>query len=136
MHGQASAVGSGPFVVDVSVFRPPRLNFAGVCIWCGRVGCASRGCARRHERSWWGPCLECWAGLDGVDGCICSPGCEHGVALYDGQAEAQEAARQFLALVAVPEGLRNFVLRFPTIAEGLAAAQQAHVSGEVTSRAA
>lgn len=128
MQGQVNAV----------MFRPSRLNFAGVCIFCGQVGCAALRCVRRHERTWWAPCAECWAGLAGIDGAICISGCAHGVIVYSSKSAAEEAAREFLALVAVPEALRNDVLRFPTLAEGLAAVQraQAHGSGEVLGRVA
>jgi len=138
MRGQVIAAQSWPVVGDVAAFRPPRLNFAGVCIFCGVLGCTSVECVRRHEQTWWAPCVECWAGLAGVDGAICRQGCVHGVIDYVSKSEAEQAAREFWALAAVPEGLRNDVLRFPTVREGLAAVEQARVCGSagVVDRAA
>src|SRR5690606_17372152 len=138
MRGQVNAAGSWPPVGDVAVFRPPRLNFAGVCIFCGVLGCTAVECARRHEQTWWAPCVECWAGLAGIDGVLCGSGCVRGVVDYWSKSEAEAAARKFWALAAVPEGLRNYVLRFPTVAEGLAAVAQAGVYGSagVVDRAA
>ncbi|MFB7722324.1 helix-turn-helix domain-containing protein [Nocardia sp. NPDC056100] len=40
-------------------FRPPRLTFAGVCMWCGRRGCNSRACIAQHLRSNWVVCSDC-----------------------------------------------------------------------------
>jgi hypothetical protein len=42
--------------------KPPRWNFAGVCICCGHVGCAERSCAAWHAASTWMVCPLC----DGV----------------------------------------------------------------------
>lgn len=52
-----------------AVTRPPRLNFAGVCIWCGERECQSQSCVEAHARSRWMVCDLCH-GL-GLCGCDC-----------------------------------------------------------------
>ncbi|QBS42853.1 hypothetical protein [Nocardia sp. CS682] len=62
--------------------RPPRLTFAGSCLWCGERGCRSSDCARLHEQSQWDICRGC----DGT-GELCKGGqhrgcdCAYGLAL-------------------------------------------------------
>src|SRR5678816_3648279 len=45
--------------VSAAVFRPLRLNFAQVCIWCGRRWCDAAECVAKHEQSLWGVCDMC-----------------------------------------------------------------------------
>ena len=56
--------------------KPPRLTFAGVCIYCGVQGCRSTRCVAVHARSRWGVCDECdgQALIEDEGGC-CSPCC-------------------------------------------------------------
>lgn len=39
--------------------KPPRLNFAGRCIYCLERDCDSSECQARYARSRWGVCPEC-----------------------------------------------------------------------------
>lgn len=39
--------------------RPPRLTFAGSCLWCGDRGCSSSDCRQLHEKSQWDVCSWC-----------------------------------------------------------------------------
>lgn len=39
--------------------RPPRLNFAGFCIWCDDRWCDNERCIDRHPRSVWMVCDWC-----------------------------------------------------------------------------
>ncbi|GAA1424113.1 hypothetical protein ACFQZ4_26470 [Catellatospora coxensis] len=39
--------------------RPTRLNFAGVCIYCGTRECESARCVTAHDRSVWQVCPDC-----------------------------------------------------------------------------
>ncbi len=62
--------------VSAALFRPLRLNFAQVCIWCGERWCESATCVAKHERSTWAVCETCDGGvLDDVgDACCCAYG--------------------------------------------------------------
>lgn len=52
--------------------RPPRLSFAGVCIWCERRECRSGQCVRRHELTCWQVCPVCnGAPWTRPGGCTC-----------------------------------------------------------------
>src|SRR5947208_14020240 len=74
--GRVGAAVVAPATADRSpVVRPPRLNFAGVCVWCGEPGCESPQCLEAHARSRWMVCDEC-GGL-GLCGCDCD--CVFGV---------------------------------------------------------
>ena len=53
--------------------EPTRLNYAGVCLWCGDRDCESPRCVELHERSRWGICDLC----NGYEEAGCS--CAHGV---------------------------------------------------------
>jgi hypothetical protein len=55
--------------------RPPRLSFAGVCVWCGERECESPWCIESHARSRWMVCPEC--GGEALCGCECD--CVFGV---------------------------------------------------------
>jgi hypothetical protein len=44
--------------------KPPRLNFAGRCIYCMERNCKSPTCVTLYERSRWAVCPEC----DGREG--------------------------------------------------------------------
>ncbi|MCP4227907.1 MAG: hypothetical protein GY773_31560 [Actinomycetia bacterium] len=39
--------------------RPPRLNFAGYCIWCDERWCEEAECVERHTHSHWDVCDRC-----------------------------------------------------------------------------
>jgi len=49
--------------------KPPRLNFARVCLWCGERDCVSLKCVAAHGRSEWMVCDDC-GGFYG-DPCYC-----------------------------------------------------------------
>lgn len=53
--------------------KPPRLNFAGACMWCGERDCRSPRCINLHVRSRWVVCDEC----GGESFCLCT--CVFGV---------------------------------------------------------
>ncbi len=55
--------------VNAALFRPLRLNFAQVCIWCAERWCESAECVAKHERSTWAVCEECDGGA--TDDCRC-----------------------------------------------------------------
>ena len=48
----------------VDAVKPPRLNFAGRCLYCLERDCRSRECEALYERSRWVVCPEC----DGREG--------------------------------------------------------------------
>lgn len=54
------------------MFRPSRLNFAKVCLYCETRWCASLACQKTHAASVWGPCSDC-------DGFGCCSACLNGV---------------------------------------------------------
>jgi hypothetical protein len=54
------------------VRKPDRLNFAGVCLWCGMRDCASARCIKLHARSRWMVCDECQGYAAGD--CLCVHG--------------------------------------------------------------
>lgn len=68
--------------------RPSRLNFAGVCLWCGRRWCASGACVARHEASLWVVCPTCHGFRDRLDDC-----CVYGVVAAGPALMAEQAAR-------------------------------------------
>jgi hypothetical protein len=39
--------------------KPPRLNFAGICLHCGERSCEASECVTWHERSRWMVCPDC-----------------------------------------------------------------------------
>lgn len=43
--------------------KPPRQNFAGVCLWCGAVDCEEDRCVDLWRRSEWMVCPYCEGGL-------------------------------------------------------------------------
>ncbi len=64
----------------VEVVRPPRLTFAGRCIWCGIQDCQDTECVDLHEVSQWAVCRQCdGTGLafSGPQGCTCAFGLIH-----------------------------------------------------------
>lgn len=71
-------VGSEPKGIEtgqllaVMAKKPGRLNFAGVCLWCGERGCQQARCVELHARSEWMLCDEC-AGFSEA-GCMCVHG--------------------------------------------------------------
>jgi hypothetical protein len=48
----------------VDAVKPPRLNFAGRCLYCLERGCESPKCKATYARARWGVCPEC----DGREG--------------------------------------------------------------------
>jgi hypothetical protein len=65
---------------EAEVLRPPRLTFAGRCVWCGESGCADPECVQLHEVSEWRVCRQCdGTGLafSGPQGCTCAFGLVH-----------------------------------------------------------
>lgn len=69
--------------------RPPRVNLAGVCIYCGLRGCASARCIEIWSNSRWSICPDC----DGTEttpdyqSCWCTSGVTE-VRLLDHQLAA------------------------------------------------
>jgi hypothetical protein len=63
----------------VEAIKPPRLNFAGRCLYCLERDCDSSHCEAKHARSRWALCPEC-NGREGdeVTSVIC-PLCVFGV---------------------------------------------------------
>lgn len=47
--------------------RPPRLNAAGMCLWCLGFGCIDPWCIQRYENTTWEICPRC-GGTQFVDG--------------------------------------------------------------------
>ena len=39
--------------------KPPQVNCAGWCLWCGERGCQQLVCRRRHRVSVWRVCPDC-----------------------------------------------------------------------------
>lgn len=64
--------------VSAAIFRPLRLNFAQICIWCERRWCESAGCVARHDASWWAVC-DCCEGSLVVPGTLRQCSCLYGV---------------------------------------------------------
>jgi hypothetical protein len=62
----ATMVEDAPF----EVAKPPRLNFAGVCLWCGERGCACRRCDELHARSQWVVCDQCGGFAEAECACV------------------------------------------------------------------
>jgi hypothetical protein len=62
-----------PTEIELVVTKPPRLNFAGVCLWCGERDCERRRCVELHAGSVWVVCDEC----NGFAAGECT--CAHGV---------------------------------------------------------
>jgi hypothetical protein len=85
--------------VSASMFRPSRLNFAQVCIWCGTWRCQASACVARHEVSWWAPCDSCWAGAEDEPGdCYCVAG---GLIEMASREQAERRAEEFFAFLGV-----------------------------------
>lgn len=53
------------------VVKPPRLNFAGYCLWCGEQRCQRARCISLHLASVWQVCIDCDGTMDGLDGMRC-----------------------------------------------------------------
>src|SRR2546423_181920 len=51
-----------------AVLKPPRVNFAQVCMWCGRRWCQSPTCVANHAATLWMVCIRC-DGFGAVTGC-------------------------------------------------------------------
>lgn len=67
-------LGAGVDLARGQELRPPRLTFAGMCIWCGQRGCDASECIAHHLRSQWAVCPECKGTLihnaDRLSGCV------------------------------------------------------------------
>jgi hypothetical protein len=54
--------------------KPPRLNFAGVCLHCGERDCEAPECVSWHEQSAWMVCPDCdgqkWSETYEPCGCV------------------------------------------------------------------
>ncbi|KZM73823.1 hypothetical protein [Nocardia terpenica] len=63
---------------DADVVRPPRLTFAGRCVYCGAIDCADANCIALHEISEWAVCGHCHGTGEGFrsesKGCTCAFG--------------------------------------------------------------
>jgi hypothetical protein len=84
-----------PAVASASVeaIKPPRLNFARICLYCGERDCLAARCIGLHERSRWMVCPDCggqeWS--ETLEACGCTFGVIEGwPALAD--ADRREAA--------------------------------------------
>lgn len=70
---EATRADPGPSTV-VEASKPPRLNLAGVCLYCGERDCESAKCMAWHARSRWMVCPDCdgqeWSELYEPCGCI------------------------------------------------------------------
>ncbi|MEV6368703.1 hypothetical protein AB0L86_17625 [Micromonospora musae] len=73
---QVPAVDSAALAALADTFRPPRLNFAQVCLYCETRWCESASCIRTHAASLWAPCADC-------DGFGCCDNCLNGVVEVD-----------------------------------------------------
>lgn len=58
--------------------RPPRLTFAGCCLWCGETDCVKPDCVGLHDISVWAVCSHCHGTGEGFKagpkGCTCAFG--------------------------------------------------------------
>jgi hypothetical protein len=66
----------------VAVFRPARLNFAGVCLWCGVRWWQSPRCITKLAASVWVVCPRCGGGAIGEYDSTCYESV-HGVVSMD-----------------------------------------------------
>ncbi|RZU50714.1 hypothetical protein EV385_2494 [Krasilnikovia cinnamomea] len=57
---------------DGMELKPLRLNFAQVCLWCGRRWCGAPECVAAHAASTWVVCPAC-DGFEMID-CLCNGG--------------------------------------------------------------
>ncbi len=57
--GAVLSVPESPALVAGDCVKPPRLNFAGICLHCGERGCVALGCVAWHAESCWMVCPEC-----------------------------------------------------------------------------
>ncbi|MFI5535326.1 hypothetical protein ACIA5H_02940 [Nocardia sp. NPDC051900] len=64
-----------PKLTIAAALRPPRLNYAGFCIYCLAAGCSRAGCIAQHAASEWVLCPDC-GGTGYVRGHI-DPVCAH-----------------------------------------------------------
>lgn len=55
--------------------KPPRVNCAGWCLWCGERDCQQLVCQQRHGVSVWRVCPDCGGcEVQGFDRCGCVSG--------------------------------------------------------------
>ena len=72
-----------------AVYKPARLNFAQVCLCCGARWCEAPACIALHDRSLWGPCVDC----DGFGTLVSCRNCCNGVVEVTVEGAAQLAMR-------------------------------------------
>ncbi|MEV0466223.1 hypothetical protein AB0I30_33860 [Nocardia tengchongensis] len=67
-----------PAPAHATELRPPRLTFAGCCLWCGDRECVKPDCIGLHEISEWMVCSHCHGTGEGFKaepkGCTCAFG--------------------------------------------------------------
>ncbi|MEO3780377.1 hypothetical protein ABGB16_26890 [Micromonospora sp. B11E3] len=83
---QVPAVDSAALAALADTFRPPRLNFAQVCLYCETRWCEAAACVKAHAASLWAPCDDC----DGFGSCS---HCLNGVVEVDRVGFVERAAR-------------------------------------------
>jgi hypothetical protein len=81
---QVKPISAPPVSVSASTgtagtYKPFRLNFAQVCMYCGTRWCESLACVEMHAGSLWAPCPDC----DGFGTTIDCFKCSHGVVEVD-----------------------------------------------------
>lgn len=58
----------------IEAVKPPRLNFARICLYCDERDCRSPECIAWHKRSRWAVCPDCgglgWSELIEPCGCM------------------------------------------------------------------
>lgn len=103
-------------ILSTTSVRPPRLNLAGWCIWCGERDCSHAQCIRNHSLSLWGPCTEC-GGTQRIQGQMEFCGwCVVGLVQYDSEeAAAQAWQRMPLRVVSENAGgeIDNWIVHEP-----------------------
>lgn len=73
--------------------RPPRLNCAGWCLWCGERDCQQLVCRRRHRVSVWRVCPDCSGSeVHGFDRCGCVSGLVEAL-ITSGRTELRDTPR-------------------------------------------
>jgi hypothetical protein len=63
------ATNGDTLAVLADTFRPSRLNFAKVCLYCETRWCESPECVTAHAASLWAPCEDC-GGFGRCDNCV------------------------------------------------------------------
>ncbi|GII25459.1 hypothetical protein [Planosporangium mesophilum] len=86
MQVKATAVTA---TATVSLFKPLRLNFAQVCMYCGVRWCESPRCVEMHNDAIWIVCADC----DGFGTLVGCRNCMHGVVESDRAGLAEQNGR-------------------------------------------